>query len=67
MDELTARLESLLRHYAGAGPYDRGDGAVLALQFSKDLQLLVAEFGPKAVDAALDKMPDGAWQAGSLH
>jgi hypothetical protein len=67
MDELTARLESLLRFYAGAGLYDQDDGAVLAQQVSKDLQLLVAEFGPKAVDAALDKMPDGAWQASSLH
>jgi carbon monoxide dehydrogenase subunit G len=67
MDELTARLESLLRFYAGADPFDQGDGAVLAQQFSRDLQLLVAEFGPRAVDAALDKMPDGAWQAGSLH
>ncbi len=66
MDELTARLESLLRFYAGADLYDHDDG-VLAQQVSKDLQLLVAEFGPKAVDAALDKMPDGAWQSSSLH
>jgi len=67
MDELTARLESLLRFYAGAGPYDQDDGAQLAQQFSKALQLLVAEFGPNAVDAALDQMPDGAWQPGLLH
>jgi hypothetical protein len=61
MDELSARLESLLRFYAWADPSDQGDGAVPAQQFSKALQLLVAEFGPRAVDAALDKMPDGAW------
>ena len=67
MDELTARLESLLRFYAGPDRQDQGDGALMAQQFSKDLQLLVAEFGPRAVDAALDKMPDGAWQPGSLH
>jgi hypothetical protein len=66
MDELTARLESLLRLYAGARQQDQGDGTQVAL-FSKGLQLLVAEFGPRAVDAALDKIPDGSWQPGSLH
>jgi hypothetical protein len=67
MDELTARLESLLRLYAGACHQDQGDGTQLAQLFSKGLQLLIAEFGPRAVDAALDKIPDGSWQPGSLH
>jgi hypothetical protein len=67
MDELTARLESLLRLYAGARQQDEGDGIQLAQLVGKDLQLLVAEFGPRAVDAALDKIPDGSWQPGSLH
>ena len=67
MDELTARLESLLRLYAGARQQDQGDRTRLEQLFSRDLQLLVAEFGPRAVDAALDKIPDGSWQPGSLH
>jgi hypothetical protein len=67
MDEITARLESLLRFYAGAVSYDQGPGAVLARKLSTDLRLLVAEFGPKAVDAALDKISVGPWQACSLH
>jgi carbon monoxide dehydrogenase subunit G len=67
MDELTARLESLLRLYAGARQQDQGDGTRLEQLFGRDLQLLVAEFGPRAVDAALDKIPDGSWQPGSLH
>ena len=67
MDELTARLESLLRLYAEARQQDQGDGTQLTQLFSKDLRLLVAEFGPRAVDAALDKIPEGSWRPGLLH
>jgi len=65
MSRLTARLEALLRLYAVAD--DRIDDARLAEQFRKDLALLVAEYGPKTVDAALDGMPDEAWPSVSLH
>jgi hypothetical protein len=45
MDDLTARLEALLRLYAAAG--DRGEGSArLTGQFQEDLQLLVAKYGP---------------------
>jgi hypothetical protein len=37
MDELTARLESLLRRYAEACQQDQGDGTQLTQLFSKDL------------------------------
>ncbi len=59
MDHLTARLESLLRLYAAAFDQAKGDGAQLAEQFRKDLGLIVAEYGPQAVNAALDEMPYG--------
>jgi hypothetical protein len=66
MDDLTARLEALLRLYAAAA--DRGPGsALLTEQFQKDLQLLVAKYGPGVVDAALEKLPDEAWPSVSLH
>jgi hypothetical protein len=65
MSDLTARLEALLRLYAAAD--DRIDNARLADQFRKDLALLIAEYGPKTDDAALDGMPDQAWPSVSLH
>jgi hypothetical protein len=67
MSDLTARLEALLRLYAAA--CDRGelDGARLARRFRQDLHSLVSEYGPKAVDAALDELPDLASPSASLH
>ena len=67
MSDLTAWLEALLRLYAAA--CDRGelDGAELAERFRKDMHSLVSEYGPKAVDAALDKLPDLASPSAALH
>jgi hypothetical protein len=67
MDELTARLESLLARYAAARDRDKGDGSRLWEQFRNELHLLTAEYGPTAVDAALDRLPDGAGASISLH
>ena len=68
MDELTARLEAIMRRYAAACDQGEGDGAQLAEQFHKELQLLVAQYGQPAIDAALDEeMSDGAWPSVSLH
>jgi hypothetical protein len=66
MDELTARLESLLSRYAGAAGQDKDSGKPWE-QFRKELQLLIAEYGAAAVDAALDRIPDGAGGTPSLH
>ena len=60
MDELTARLESLLSRYAAALDQDKADHGEAWEQFRNELKLLIAEYGPRAVDAALDKMPVGA-------
>ena len=54
MDELPARLEAILRRYATS--YDQPDDRE---QFRKGLELLVAEYGPQAVTAALDEVPTG--------
>jgi hypothetical protein len=35
----------------------------MAQQFRRDLRLLVAEYGPSAVDAALDELPE--WSRGA--
>jgi hypothetical protein len=67
MNDLTVRLEALLRLYAST--YDGGniDTAGLAEQFRKDLRLLVAEYGSDAVDAALDEVPNVALPSVSLQ
>ena len=67
MDELTARLEALLRRCAVACHQNKGDGNQLWEQFRNDLQSLIAEYGPEAVDAAIDDLPDGAGPSFSLH
>jgi hypothetical protein len=67
MDELTARLEWLLRRYWKALDQDKGDRGRALEQFREELQLLIAEYGPRAVDAALNEIPDGAAAAISLH
>ena len=58
MSDLTARLEALLSLYAAACDRGQLDGGRLPEQFRKDLQLLVSKYGYKAVDAALDELPD---------
>jgi len=67
MDELTARLESLLVRYAAARDRDDREDSQLWEQFRSELHLLTAEYGPKAVDAALDNLPDGAGRPTALH
>jgi hypothetical protein len=56
MDDLTARLKALLRYYAAA--FEQPPDDRLGERFRRDLQLLVTEFGPQAVNAALDEIPD---------
>jgi hypothetical protein len=67
MTVLAARLEALLRSYAAARHQEKDDGSRSWEQFRTDLQSLIAEYGPNAVDAALDELPDGAGAAISLH
>ncbi len=67
MNDLIARLESLMRRL-DATACDQAEGdAALAEQFRKELQSLVSEYGPEAVNAALDEMPDAASPSVSLH
>jgi hypothetical protein len=54
MDELTARLESLFRRYATAIGHHRGDHIQVARQFLEEADLLIAQYGQPAIDAALD-------------
>jgi hypothetical protein len=68
IDDLKARLAALFRHFAAALQQRQGDGPRLAEQFRKDLDLLIAQYGPEAVDAAaLDETPDAELPPGSLH
>jgi len=66
MSDLIAQLEALLRGYSACGE-GHDDGGQLVQQFRKDLRLLVAEYGPNAVDVALDELPDGAGARRASH
>jgi hypothetical protein len=61
MDELTARLEALLRRYATTYKDQQ-----LGRQFRMDLELLIAEYGYEAVDTALGELPERP-STNSLH
>jgi hypothetical protein len=60
VNELIARLELLLGRYAATLEQDQGDGTQPWEQFRRELVLLIADYGPEAIDAALNEMPDGA-------
>ena len=66
MNDLIARLEALLWGYAACREGQDDDGQLMQ-RFRRDLRLLVAEYGPNAVDAALDELPDGAGARASQH
>jgi hypothetical protein len=65
MDDLAARLQSLLRRYAAE--CGQGNCGWSWRQFHNDLRTLIAECGPQAVDAALDQIPDEPGPPISLH
>jgi hypothetical protein len=67
MSPLTPRLLALLRSYAAAYEQGEGDAARLGEQFRRDMQLLVARYGHRAVAAALNEVPDGTWPSVSLY
>jgi hypothetical protein len=62
MDDLTARLESLLRRLRPCAEDDR-----MGEQFRRELELLIAEYGSQTVNAALDALPDETSSSVSLH
>jgi hypothetical protein len=67
MDDLSVRLEALLRRYAAA--IDRGgdETAQLVDEFRAGLRALVAEFGQPAIDAALNEIRNEASPSKALH
>ena len=67
MDELTARLEALVRRYAAAYDHRQASAAELGEQFRRDLELLVAKYGLPAMTRAVNELPGGAWASVSLH
>jgi hypothetical protein len=66
MDDLTARLESLFRRCAAALGQRHGDHVQVAKQFFEEADLLIAQYGQPAINAALDA-PDVASPSVSLH
>jgi thiamine pyrophosphate-dependent acetolactate synthase large subunit-like protein len=55
--KLSDLLQALLRFYAKAFEID-GCEAETEERFRKELRLLISEYGPSAVEAALDDIPD---------
>jgi hypothetical protein len=64
--DLAARLEAVFRRYADALDQPRATEPSPLQQFRKELNLLVAEYGQAAIDAALDEAGE-EWPSVSLH
>ena len=68
MDELTARLEALLRRYLTEANRCKGVARDrLGEQYRRDIDQLVTEYGQPAVDAAVSEMPVVPWPSDALH
>ena len=67
MDDVSARLEALLRSYAAS--IDRGGDEIAQLvdEFRASLRALVAEFGQPAIDAGLNELRNEASTSEALH
>jgi hypothetical protein len=55
---LRVRLQALLRLYAEVFELDGCEDEAVREQFRNDLRLLIADYGPSAVEATLDDIPD---------
>jgi hypothetical protein len=67
MDDLSARLESLFRRYAAALGQRQGDRGSVAKLLLEEMDLLIAQYGQPAIDAALDQLPGEGRPSVSLH
>jgi hypothetical protein len=67
MDDLTARLDSLLRGYAAVHDPGEGNAAQARARFRKDLKPLLAQYGYRAVITALNRLADTPSQSVSVH
>jgi hypothetical protein len=69
MEELTAHLEMVFRHYGEA--YEPGLGPTaldeIMGRFRAEMELLIAEHGRAAVNAAIDAMSTDRWPSIVLH
>jgi hypothetical protein len=67
MDDVSVRLEALLRRHAAAIGHGRDETAQLVDEFRASLRALVAEFGQPAIDAALNELRIEASPSETLH
>jgi hypothetical protein len=67
MDDVSFRLEALLRRYAAAIDHGGDKTAQLLDEFRAGLRALVAEFGQPAIDAALNEIRNEASPSEALH
>jgi hypothetical protein len=68
IDELTARLEALLRRYLTEASKCKGVALDrLGEQYRRDIDQLVCKYGQAAVNAAMNAMPVAPWASVALH
>jgi hypothetical protein len=69
MEELTAHLEMIFRHYGAAYEPGLDDAALqeIADRFCDEMRLLIAEHGQPAIGTAIDTMPIERWPSIALH
>jgi hypothetical protein len=67
MDDLTVRLQALMRRYAADSEQRPGAEDQLEENLHQELTLLIATYGKPSIDAALEAMSDDAWPSVSLH
>jgi hypothetical protein len=66
MDHPTASLAALFRCYAAAIDLHPGSVDCLCEEFRRDIGMLIAKYGERAVTHALDEIQD-AWPSVAVH
>jgi hypothetical protein len=69
MTDLTANLDALVSRYAAEWDSEPPTAELdhLSEEFSREMDLLIAQYGQAAVDRAIDAMADAPWPSVSLH
>jgi hypothetical protein len=68
MDELSARLEALLRRYLiEASKCQGAELDHLGDEYRRNIDQLVTEYGQTTVNAAMNAMPVVSWPSVALH
>ncbi len=67
VDELSARLAMLFRHYAAAMDLHPEGADRLCAEFREDMRWMIAKYGQATVDKAVAEMRGDVWPSVELH